>query len=751
MSRRFLYICLFLFYTAVASTLFANPVEEYPTPKRSTSGLYGYTDSSGEFVIKPEFDQAMPFTNGVARVKARYHWRLINTKGKFINKYLYEDISEFRNGVAIVRKEESLASDRIVYGLVNTKGVEVIESVYDYFTPASDLSLFIVGTKESVSGKKETRVRFGVMDASGKTVVPISFQAIREYNFKLFAVKDIKGSWQIYTNEGLPVFAGNYTDIQEFDGELATIKQNGKWGVIHRNGEVVVKPLYKRIIKKGASSYELESFTQWKVVSRKKENLFTSEYDKLKPLNGGIFSYQYSGKYGLLNDKGEKICEPLYDDIFPFVKDLAVIKSEEAYGIINKRSELILPAKYQAIVVDSSSNVMKVKEADKWGIVGKSGKAITPFIYEEVKIQPFGIYAVKQGKQWYLLDATGRVSGGSSYDYISDFKGLYAIVKKQGQAGLINSRGSWAIEPIYDSLQMMSPQTVLYYSKGRSGIINLFTKQTVFSAENIEPVNASLYKTSFEGKTGMYDYRGYMVISIEYDYISGVTKDSILTVEKDGNTGLMSLHGKTILKPSKLYQELHVMREERVGVKINNKYGFIDRNGRLRIANRYEGIGSFSESMAAIKIRGRWGFIDKEEELRVQCIYDEVQDFRKGTAPVKRDSKWGFVNKTGRETVKPQYESIQLLPSGRYQVMKDGKKGLVTETGKELFITKFDQVEDMGNDLILLSRNGKFGLSDMNGLDVVPLIYDHLYMDSSKNIFILGVVPPIQTFNFQPR
>ncbi len=80
--------------------------------------------------------------------------------------------------------------------------------------------------------------------------------------------------------------------------------------------------------------------------------------------------------------------------------------------------------------------------------------------------------------------------------------------------------------------------------------------------------------------------------------------------------------------------------------------------------------------------------------------------------------------------------------------MKDGKKGLVTETGKELFITKFDQVEDIGNDLILLSRNGKFGLSDMNGLDVVPLIYDHLYVDSSKNIFILGVVPPTQTFNF---
>jgi hypothetical protein len=730
--------------------VFAHPVEEILVPKLGESGLYGYMDATGEFVIKPQFDQAMPFTNGIARVKIRYHWRLINTKGKFVNKSLYEEISDFRNGVAVVRQKQSLASDKIVYGLVNTKGAEVIEPRYDYFTPASDLSLCIVGIKEPVPGKAETRIRFGVINASGKAILPVDFQAIREYNFKLFAVKNSNGSWQVYTAEGLPVFVGTYTDIKEFDEELATVRQGSKWGVIHRNGEMVVKHLYKDIIKKGASSYDLVNFTQWKVVSKKKETLFSTDYDNLKPLDTGIFGYQFEGKYGLLNEKGERICGSLYEDIFPFVKDLALFKSGVHYGVLNKRGEVILPARYQVIEIDSSSNIIKVKETDKWGIVSKSGKAITPLIYEEVKIQPYGLFAVKQGKQWYLLDATGRVAGSASYDYISDFIGLYAVVKKQGLSGLINSRGSWAIEPMYDSLQMMSPQTVLYFSKSGSGIINLFTKQTVFSAESIEPLNSNLYKTSLEGKTGMYDYRGYMVISIEYDYISGVTRDSILTVEIDDKKGLMSLQGKTILKPSKLYQELHVMREERVGVKINNKYGFIDRNGKLRIANRYEGIGSFSESMVAVKIRGKWGFIDKAEELRVQCIYDEVQDFRKGTAPVKRDGKWGFVNKTGRETVKPQYESIQLLPTGRYLVMKDGKKGLVTEIGRELFIPKFDKVEDLGNDLILLGRNGKFGMSDINGLDVIPLIYDHLYVDSSKNIFILGVVPPTQIYNFHP-
>jgi hypothetical protein len=180
-----------------------------------------------------------------------------------------------------------------------------------------------VGIKENESGKKEDRIRFGVINAGGKVVIPVGFQAIREYNFKQFAVKNTNGHWQVYTSEGIPVFVGNYTDIKEFDENLATVRTGSKWGIIQRNGEMAIKPLYKNIIKNNHASYDLVNFTQWKIITRKKENLFSSDYDQVKPLSASTFGYLLEGKYGLLNDKGEKICEPVYEDIFPFVKDLA--------------------------------------------------------------------------------------------------------------------------------------------------------------------------------------------------------------------------------------------------------------------------------------------------------------------------------------------------------------------------------------------------------------------------------------------
>ncbi|QHT68193.1 WG repeat-containing protein [Rhodocytophaga rosea] len=741
-------ICLFFLCFLLISSVFAGSLEEFPVPSQGKTGLYGYVDDSGHFIIKPQFEQALPFTEGIARVKIRHHWRLINSKGKFLTKSLYEEIRDFRNGVAVVSKRESLSTKRIVFGLVNIKGKEVVDPQYDYLTASPDQSMFIVGVTFDADAKGNTPVHFGVINAAGETIVPLQYVAIRDFNFKVFAVKNKQDSWQVFTRQKLPIFAGNYTDIKDFDEELATVKQAGKWGVINREGAMLVKAEYKNIVKKDPNHYELIPFTQWKVTNAKKEILLTSEYDNIRPVATSLYAYQSEGKFGLLSGNGERICEPQYDEIQPFTNDLTVVRNGFSFGVLHKKGNQVLPAQFQSVVIDSASSVIRVKELNKWGIYSRHGKAITPSIYDEIRMQPFGLFSVRQGTQWYLLDASGHVTGEASYDDMADFKGLYTVVKKHGRSGMINARGSWAIDPHYDSLHILNTQTAVYASHRETGFINLFTKQVLFSADKIEPVSKTLFKVTSDWKTGVYDCKGNVIIPQEYDHISALAKDSIFSVEKNGKKGLMSLQGKVVLRPSSLYQELHVMKEERVGVKINNKYGFIDRNGKLRIANRYEGIGSFSEDMVAVKIRGNWGFVDKAEELRVQPHYEQVLDFRNGVAAISKEGKWGFVNKKGKETVKPQYESIQSLPSGRYLVSKDGKKGLVTETGKELYTTKYDAIQDLGNGLILLNRGGKSGISDANGLDVLPLIYDYLYVDSSKNIFILGVVPQMQNFTY---
>ncbi|MCC6274370.1 MAG: WG repeat-containing protein [Leptospiraceae bacterium] len=57
-----------------------------------------------------------------------------------------------------------------------------------------------------------------------------------------------------------------------------------------------------------------------------------------------------------------------------------------------------------------------------------------------------------------------------------------------------------------------------------------------------------------------------------------------------------------------------------VGVKIDGKYGFIDKTGEIVILSQFDGIwsdyrGLFFEGLASIKIGNKYGFIDKTGKL----------------------------------------------------------------------------------------------------------------------------------------
>jgi hypothetical protein len=47
-------------------------------------GRWGFIDKSGKIVINPQFDEAMAFADGLARVKVGHKTGYINTAGKYI-------------------------------------------------------------------------------------------------------------------------------------------------------------------------------------------------------------------------------------------------------------------------------------------------------------------------------------------------------------------------------------------------------------------------------------------------------------------------------------------------------------------------------------------------------------------------------------------------------------------------------------------------------------------------------------------
>ena len=74
-------------------------------------------------------------------------------------------------------------------------------------------------------------------------------------------------------------------------------------------------------------------------------------------------------------------------------------------------------------------------------------------------------------------------------------------------------------------------------------------------------------------------------------------------------------------------------------------------------------------SLFAKKINEKWGFVNKEGNIQIQNEYEMVTDFNQyGFAGIKQGGKWGVINQDGIVIQEPIYELSWVQPSflGKY-------------------------------------------------------------------------------------
>lgn len=78
-------------------------------------GKFGYADPNGQVVIKPAFDAARLFSEGVAAVQKDSKWGYIDSTGKAAIEARFEGAGDFCEGLARVR-------DGARWGFINSTG-----------------------------------------------------------------------------------------------------------------------------------------------------------------------------------------------------------------------------------------------------------------------------------------------------------------------------------------------------------------------------------------------------------------------------------------------------------------------------------------------------------------------------------------------------------------------------------------------------------------------------------------------------
>lgn len=199
---------------------------------RVTTGCVpmGYADRTGTTVITAEFDDARPFSQGLAAVKnSRQKWGYVNKEGKLVIPAAYQDAGSFSEGLAAVANENG------EWGYIDNYGRVQVPFRFER------AGKFSQGLAPVALGGK-----YGFADKTGKLTISAQFTDARPFSEGLAAV--LKDSWQYIDHNGKYAFPETFEQADDFADGLAPVRSKGKQKYVYINhaGTVAFPPQFER-------------------------------------------------------------------------------------------------------------------------------------------------------------------------------------------------------------------------------------------------------------------------------------------------------------------------------------------------------------------------------------------------------------------------------------------------------------------------------------------------------------------------
>lgn len=150
--------------------------------------------------------------------------------------------------------------------------------------------------------------------------------------------------------------------------------------------------------------------------------------------------------------------------------DLSKVKC----GAIDTMGNVIIQPKYEEVWVATKSNIMAAKLNGKYGILDENGKAIQPFIYDNLECQHYngGAFILKKKEKFSYADSTGKIISKREYDFGELFWSRRARVAINGIFGFIDSSGTEVVPLIYKTAEAFYYNVAVVGDGKKVGMIN---------------------------------------------------------------------------------------------------------------------------------------------------------------------------------------------------------------------------------------------------------------------------------------
>ena len=200
-------------------------------------GRFGFIDRSGKLIIKPRFDFAESFSEGLALVYVNGACGYVNPKGEMVMEPTFSFATSFSEGLAGVEKG-TLASPEGFY--IDKSGKTVIR--LDPSVTVSGCFKEGLASVRTIRNSGEDALGFvGFVDKEGRVVIDPVFEQAGRFSEGLAPVK-LNGKWGYIDRKGKVVIPMKFDFAFPFANGAARVRVGDKRGYIDKRGEYFWKP-----------------------------------------------------------------------------------------------------------------------------------------------------------------------------------------------------------------------------------------------------------------------------------------------------------------------------------------------------------------------------------------------------------------------------------------------------------------------------------------------------------------------------
>lgn len=499
---------------------------------------------------------------------------------------------------------------------------------------------------------------------------------------------------------------------------IPTIEYYGRKGLINRNGEVVLEPIYD----------DIYLYKEAPIVVK-------------------------DGKIGFLNPAGKPITPVKFKDLFynsyGYIRntDRHIVAVDSLVGIIDSYGNTVLDFDFKSISLE-------ICKFDNWSYA-IDGRVIDEKKSEDENVRYYFV-TTKEGKKAFIKTSTLEyaipLEEYDSMDGVSEFNCNGFFIRKGAKYGYVNKMK--VVIPIeYDTIIKIRSNKNSYLVKidNQYGLYDQdFTLKIVAEYDSIIKLDGG-YLVQKDGKYGFYNQ--------SFDLKTPISCDTILEIKRMYGRrdyiilrdNLYGIYDKYLeLKtPVKYDTVIHLLDNRYLNgymVRKDNLYGFYDLDFKLKLPLEFDTI-FLPQSGYITQKDNLYGYYDNEFNLRIPALYHEIRMTnydeyslydKKPFYFVKEDSLYAIFNEHFQQVTPFKYDEVEKIRlffkvriGANYTILNSQFKAFLPP----ILVGKLEPLVLYQGEYyqMIKTKDGKYGILGMTDFFLKPKYDEIRYEPNCKN------------------